>query len=87
MFDLHQDEILQIMVNNGLISTDCKGYKPTLMVISDKNIIHHFDRCLLYLTFSVRTLGYILFDHKRNEALVDIMDKQLKTTPIIDFVT
>jgi hypothetical protein len=32
-------------------------------------------------------LGYTLFDHKRNEELMDIMDKQLKTTPIIDFVT
>jgi hypothetical protein len=30
-------------------------------------------------------LGYTLFDHKRNE-LMDIMDKQLKTTPVIDFV-
>jgi hypothetical protein len=32
-------------------------------------------------------LGYTLFDHKRNEELTGIMDKQLKTTPIIDFVT
>jgi hypothetical protein len=32
-------------------------------------------------------LGYTLFDHKRNEELTDIMDKQLKITPIIDFVT
>jgi hypothetical protein len=32
-------------------------------------------------------LGYTLFDHKRNEKLMGIMDKQLKTTPIIHFVT
>jgi molybdopterin-guanine dinucleotide biosynthesis protein A len=32
-------------------------------------------------------LGYKLFDHKRNKELVDIMHKQLKTTPKIDFVT
>jgi hypothetical protein len=32
----------------------------------------------------IRTLGFTLFDHKRNE---DIMDKQLKITPITDFVT
>jgi hypothetical protein len=29
-------------------------------------------------------LGYTLFDHKRNE---ELMDRQLKITPIIDFVT
>jgi hypothetical protein len=34
----------------------------------------------------IRTLGCTLFDHKRNEELMDIMDKQLKATPIIDFV-
>jgi hypothetical protein len=38
------------------------------------------------MRFIRRTLGYTLFDHKRNE-LMDIMDKQLKTTPIIYFVT
>jgi hypothetical protein len=34
-----------------------------------------------------RTKNYTLSDHKRNEELMDIMDKQLKSTPIIDFVT
>jgi hypothetical protein len=39
------------------------------------------------MRFIRRTLGYTLFDHKRNEERMDIMDKQLKTTPIIDIVT
>jgi hypothetical protein len=38
------------------------------------------------MRFIRRTLGYTLFDHKRNE-LMDVMDKQLKITPIVDFVT
>jgi hypothetical protein len=36
------------------------------------------------MRFIRRTLGCTLFDHKRNE---ELMDKKLKTTPIIDFVT
>jgi hypothetical protein len=39
------------------------------------------------MRFISRTLGYTLFDHKRNKKLMDIMDKQLKTTPTVDFVT
>jgi hypothetical protein len=39
------------------------------------------------MRFIRRTLGYSLFDHKRNEELMNIMDKQLKITPIIDFAT
>jgi hypothetical protein len=38
------------------------------------------------MRFIRRTLGYTLFDHKRNE-LMDIMDKQPKITPIINSVT
>jgi hypothetical protein len=62
--------------------------RPTLAYGSESWTIRSNDRKRLIsaeMRFT-RTLGYTLFDHKRNEELMDIMDKQLKTAPIIDFV-
>jgi hypothetical protein len=59
--------------------------RPTLTYDSESWTIRINDRKRLIsaeMRF-IRTLGYTLFDHKRNE----LMDKQLKITPIIDFVT
>jgi hypothetical protein len=64
--------------------------RPALTYGSELWTIQSNDRKRLIsaeMRFIRRTLGYTLFDHKRNEELMDIVDKQLKTTPIIDFVT
>jgi hypothetical protein len=64
--------------------------RPALAYGSESWTIRSNDRKRLIsaeMRFISRTLGFILFDHKRNEELMDIMDKQLKTKPIIDFVT
>jgi hypothetical protein len=73
--------------------TKIKIYKilarPTLAYGSEPWTIRSNDRKRLIsakMRF-IRTLGYTLFVHKKNEELMDIMDKQLKTTPIIDSVT
>jgi hypothetical protein len=63
--------------------------RPTLAYGSESWTIRGNDRKRLIsaeMQFIRRTLGYTLFNHKRNEELTDVMDKQLKTTPIIDFV-
>jgi hypothetical protein len=74
--------------------TRMKMYKilarPTLAYSSESWTIGSNDKKILIsaeIRFIRRTLGYKLFDHKRNEDLMHIMDKQLKTTPIINFVT
>jgi hypothetical protein len=64
--------------------------RPTLAYGSGSWTIRSNDRKRLIsaeMQFVRRTLGYTPFDHKRNEELTDIMDKQLKITTIIDFVT
>jgi hypothetical protein len=64
--------------------------RPTLAYGSESWTIQSKDRKRLIsaeMRFIRRTLGYTLFDHKRNKELTDITDKQLKTTPIIDSVT
>jgi hypothetical protein len=64
--------------------------RPILAYGSESWTIRSNDRKKLIsaeMRFIRRTLGYTLFDYKRNEELMDIMDQQLKTTPIIDFVT
>jgi hypothetical protein len=61
--------------------------RPTLAYGSESWTIGSNDRKRLIsaeMRFIRRTLGYTLCDHKINE---ELMVKQLKITPIIDFVT